>query len=701
MSEAPSRDGTADEQDSVSVLTEASKLSVLSQAALILRGVNPNGPILEESEEEEEEELLGVTVPSGEDGSVKSKSIVTWKSTVEELPPAQIDFLKDDVHEMTYGRRIALSLMKYSWYNPQAGGGKKKSLKKSESPNNATSAGFNGATTAEEVPDAAEDQNVPEEEENWLNACHPYLLRAIDTQQNQQPQQAPISPPTSPQHIASFYQAYPFTYARKETPSLAKAWAYFDHVALTRYVEDSKEKLSCCGSPKLQRAEPGERQLPTKLYSPLLTPHSQLGDFGLGIGLYFSTLRAITILCILAGLLNIPNFLYFSGNEYGNDVDNVSWRFKGSAYCNNTEWVFCETCEEEHFDSARKAKIILDNSTFYNSSFPIGSSTNETIFPKYAYLRNNCSQDNELAAYINYATLMLVLVGVIVLNIYLKRMETLYDEDEQTAQDYSIIVKNPPGDATDPQEWHNWVRDAFGGHLTACTIAVDNDLLVRSLVQRRELLRKIELMVEPGTSLDLVSLAGLAAREERSRKFWGTLKAKLMPGLPEVYAQLTVLTAKVQGLAQQDYPATEVFLTLETEAAQRKILQALSVGSIDVRRQKTTKVKKKYRFRKQYVLEVAEPEEPNTVRWQDLNEKFKDRMKQQGLTMLCTIIAIFLIAFLVYFVNGLSLQFAAYAIAVFNSIFPMFAKMLTDFEAHSSEGSKQRSLYVKIALFRW
>jgi hypothetical protein len=31
----------------------------------------------------------------------------------------------------------------------------------------------------------------------------------------------------------------------------------------------------------------------------------------------------------------------------------------------------------------------------------------------------------------------------------------------------------------------------------------------------------------------------------------------------------------------------------------------------------------------------------------------------------------------------------------------MFAKILTDIEAHSSEGGKQRSLYFKIALFRW
>ena len=91
---------------------------------------------------------------------------------------------------------------------------------------------------------------------------------------------------------------------------------------------------------------------------------------------------------------------------------------------------------------------------------------------------------------------------------------------EQTAQDYSIVIENPPGDATDPQEWHDFFRQAFGAHVTACTVAVDNDLLVRSLVERREKLRQIEMMVEPGTSMDTLTLAGIAANLERRRRFW-------------------------------------------------------------------------------------------------------------------------------------------------------------------------------------
>jgi len=45
--------------------------------------------------------------------------------------------------------------------------------------------------------------------------------------------------------------------------------------------------------------------------------------------------------------------------------------------------------------------------------------------------------------------------------------------------------------------------------------------------------------------------------------------------------------------------------------------------------------------------------------------------------------------------------FAAVAISVFNTIFPMFAKAMTNFESHPSESEKQRSLYIKISAFRW
>ena len=58
------------------------------------------------------------------------------------------------------------------------------------------------------------------------------------------------------------------------------------------------------------------------------------------------------------------------------------------------------------------------------------------------------------------------------------------------------------------------------------------------------------------------------------------------------------------------------------------------------------------------------------IRWQDLNEKWKDRLKEQLFTAACTVAAIAVIAVIVRLCNEASVVFAAYAIAIFNSPSP-------------------------------
>jgi hypothetical protein len=139
---------------------------------------------------------------------------------------SEIDFLKDDKSEMTWGRRIALSLMDYKWYNPKAG--------------------------EEETEESSSVMETPVES-----------MKSED-------------------------DAFDRTSSRK--PNLQKAWAYFEHVSLDRYiVQDGppKTKKNICrrvirkfqkGNKKMEKAEPGENRVKTKLYSPQFTPHNQLGD---------------------------------------------------------------------------------------------------------------------------------------------------------------------------------------------------------------------------------------------------------------------------------------------------------------------------------------------------------------------------------------------------------------------------------------
>lgn len=577
------------------------------------------------------EDIPGIEVS---DGATKKKGYTAVKKTEEDSEATEIiDFLQDDPNEMTYGRQIALSLMNKTWYNPQLS----------------------------ETADRSHGDIIIDEGR----------FRSQD--------------------------GYPITHSKHETPSLEKAWAYFDHVALPRFIFKPKENNVKKGlitriinkwnkaDKELQRAEPGECELQTRLYSTVFTPHKQLGDFGLGIGLYFSTLRGLTILVLIAGIIHIPNFMYFMGDDYSNGQSDVRTLTRGSAICTNTDWVPCPTCREEDFPGAFGVSFVRDqisNITFAKKNFCDGATLEQGM--------------------VNFAALIFIVFGSLLLTQYLQYMEVQFDEDEQTAQDYSIIINNPPADASDPEEWKEYFRVAFDAQVTACTIAVDNDILVRTLVERREKMRMLELAVEPGTKLDIVTLAGIAAAKERERSAIGSLLAGLSPGIPEIFSRMAVLTAKVQGLAQQSYPVTNVFIVFEKEADQRRVLSELSVGQVNIDANRTSSVRNvKYLFRAERVLSVHEPEEPDSIRWEDLNIGFFDRMKQQFFTALATVAALVLVAVVVFLVNDTSPALTAYTIAVANAIFPMFAKFLSYSEDHPSHGSLQTSLYFKIAIFRW
>lgn len=83
-------------------------------------------------------------------------------------------------------------------------------------------------------------------------------------------------------------------------PSLKRAWAYFEHATLMRYCDTGVNAnwfdmtvwerfryAKTHADEDFERAKPGEKTRPTRLYDWLATPHMQLGDFGLGFGIYF------------------------------------------------------------------------------------------------------------------------------------------------------------------------------------------------------------------------------------------------------------------------------------------------------------------------------------------------------------------------------------------------------------------------------
>jgi hypothetical protein len=160
---------------------------------------------------------------------------------------------------------------------------------------------------------------------------------------------------------------------------------------------------------------------------------------------------------------------------------------------------------------------------------------------------------------VHFGVLCIVLVGLFILNRYLMMMEAIYQADEQSAENYTVVIKNPPDDATDPDEWRNFFMKNLGvAHVVVVTVAVDNDHLVKKLVERRENMKMMELLLEPGTVLEMNNLAGIAAKVDRTRGAFDSFLAIFIPGVPELFRRIVILTIDIRGLAQHDYPCTKV-----------------------------------------------------------------------------------------------------------------------------------------------
>ena len=108
-----------------------------------------------------------------------------------------INFVEDPPCEMTDGRRIALWLMQYKWYNPQQLPREQELVKKDDN---------------EEENEGGEI--VMKEESDEL--VEPLLERQNKTKEGKDDDEEKAE--------------------RREIPSLEKAWAFFEHVTMPRYM---------------------------------------------------------------------------------------------------------------------------------------------------------------------------------------------------------------------------------------------------------------------------------------------------------------------------------------------------------------------------------------------------------------------------------------------------------------------------------
>jgi len=319
-----------------------------------------------------------------------------------------------------------------------------------------------------------------------------------------------------------------------------------------------------------------------------------------------------------------------------------------------------------------------------------------------------------------------------------------------TATDYSVAIRNPPPDAYDPdgthatfslsspttatsilpsidlfffcaifliKEWRDFFSQFAEKQVTAVTIALNNEKLLHKLIARRYHLRDLRLMLPKGADLENENAVRLAVSEilreqesERRGCFQLLLECTVFPILrlfgmflpPNVLCDRSFkLREEIRELQKEKYDVATVFVTFETEEGQRAALTALATGKIDQYMNNTSNHAPGTLF-KDRILRVELPPEPNSVRYLDLSARASKKLFVRIVNFVLTICIVGVCGFAVQKARqNVGTWFSGPLVSIFNSIIPLIIKILMIFEPHSSEGSYQASLYLKITLFRW
>jgi uncharacterized membrane protein YhdT len=157
-------------------------------------------------------------------------------------------------------------------------------------------------------------------------------------------------------------------------------------------------------------------------------------------------------------------------------------------------------------------------------------------------------------------------------------------------------------------------------------------------------------------------------------------------------------------LDEANFVASKIFVTFETEQAQRRCLKALTMGLIpaafDMGKEK---MNEQYIFRGSNVLAIKEAPEPNEVFWEDVDVNFKIRVKQQSITFVITILMVISSIFACKALQvGTGPTGSALWISLTNIAIPIvLRKLCFTVEDHVSANDQQMSLFLKLTFFRW
>ncbi|CAN0385464.1 unnamed protein product [Pylaiella littoralis] len=452
----------------------------------------------------------------------------------------------------------------------------------------------------------------------------------------------------------------------RKNGQLAMAWDFYAKYTLPKFTraEDGSGR-------EFRLQEPGEEG--GQFYSLWGTPLSQLGDFGVGVGLYFQTIVVFGVVFLLAGLANLNSISYFRSSEYSNGQGLVNEEVsKGSAACTEREVVcldtFCDDWSQDH---------------------------------------RPCMLDLE-SGMLDFGTTL----GLFIVLLCVGRIQNAWanklDLAEQTAADYSVLVEDPDPSDTRPGTWKQFFSKHFG-HVTYVSTSVKSGKLLRLLTERFAVVEKIRVEAEGGQEEEDVAMDpnAVMSRERWPAPCWklGLMKLGVATDIVYWHEKLVLIHKKIAKETASHKPCTKVFVTFEKEASQRQCLKEMTTGFLSSSANKQVSSSKKDLILNGNVLSVGPAPEPDDIIWENLEYGFWRRLSEFIRGGLIGAGIVSLVALIIYVLSESQAAVAAAFIAISNSALPKLMKVIMDNprggEHHHTHSTHQASLMLKIVLAQW
>jgi hypothetical protein len=401
------------------------------------------------------------------------------------------------------------------------------------------------------------------------------------------------------------------------------------------------------------------------------------------MGIYFTQLLVLAFVSLLAGSILIIGSYEYTKDDYGIDKSDLFLYITAAcpSFQNITATVGCSE----------------------------GPSANCTI----NYLPN-C----EIPQNVIYADLIMSLLFVITIfatKLLENSIQEKLDVALQTISDYSIEVLDPEVDADNPDEWYEFFS-RFGS-VRYISVIRRNDEIIYSTFKKHLMIKKIEVLKsllqlqstdnklnnDPDATISSLTscwswLCCCFCFKNRKNLTEEEEKEYILLKIDKLTKRLTSINEELSKEYLKSYKVCRIYVTYEHEEHQRLALQSLEVPDFNAIFDIKDLSNAKTLFRKNNVLNVIEPVEPNNVNWENLSYDYSYKKLLRYFFSFAfsagSLIAVWYI--IVNARNGNNAFQLGFVIALFDSLLPFMFEVYTDILLPASESIKQSDLQLRL-----